>query len=155
MLDQLESFLASEARARFAPTLLRAALGTVFLAHAYAKAFVFTFAGTEHYFAAHGFPGFTVYPVFAAELLGGFALIAGYRSRAVALALVPVLLGALRPHVANGWMFTSAGGGWEYVAFLLIALLVQALLGDGALAISAWRPAPRTPPGLAARGQLG
>lgn len=153
MLDQIESHLASETRARFAPTLLRVALGAVFLAHAYAKAFLFTFAGTEQYFAAHGFPSFSVYPVFAAELLGGLALIAGYRSRVVALALVPVMLGALGPHLANGWMFTNQGGGWEYVAFLIGALLVQALLGDGALSVSAWRPHTRAQGALAQRQQ--
>ena len=32
-------------------------------------------------------------------------------------------------------MFTNAGGGWEYVAFLLVALGAQALLGSGAYAL--------------------
>jgi putative oxidoreductase len=123
----------------YAPTALRAALGLVFIAHAYGKAFVFTFAGTERYFAAHGFPAWTVYPVFAAELLGGLALLAGFRVRAVALAIIPVMLGALRPHLGNGWLFTSTGGGWEYPAFLIVALLAQALLGAGALAFDSTR----------------
>jgi putative oxidoreductase len=118
-----------------APTALRIALGAVFLAHAYAKAFVFTFPGTAAYFAAHGFPGWTAYPVFAAELLGGAALLAGFRVRAASLALVPIMLGALVPHIAHGWMFTNPGGGWEYVAFLLVALGSQALLGSGAFAL--------------------
>ena len=39
------------------------ALGAVFLAHAGAKAFIFTFAGTAQYFEAHGFPGWTAWPV--------------------------------------------------------------------------------------------
>lgn len=119
---------------RFAPTALRAALGLVFVAHAYGKAAVFTFPGTEAYFAAHGFPAWTVYPVFAAELLGGLALLAGFRVRAVALALLPVMIGALKPHLGNGWLFTSSGGGWEYPAFLIVALLVQSILGAGAFA---------------------
>lgn len=118
-----------------APTALRIALGTVFLAHAYAKAFVFTFAGTAAYFAAHGFPGWTAYPVFLAELLGGAALVAGYRVRAVSLALLPIMLGALVPHLEHGWMFSNPGGGWEYVAFLLVALGSQTLLGSGAFAL--------------------
>jgi putative oxidoreductase len=42
-------------------------------------------------------------------------------------------------HWANGWSFTAAGGGWEYVAFLIVALVAQALLGDGALAVSGLR----------------
>jgi putative oxidoreductase len=96
---------------------------------------VFTFPGTAAFFAAHGFPGWTAYPVCAAELFGGLALVAGFQVRAVALALVPIMLGALAPHVGNGWMFTNPGGGWEYVAFLLVALVAQALLGSGAFAL--------------------
>ena len=133
MFDLIEKRLAGHTD--LAPTLLRVALGTVFIAHAYAKAFVFTFAGAGAYFAANGFPAWTVYPVFAAELFGGAALIAGFQTRLVSLLLVPVMLGALKPHLANGWMFTGAGGGWEYVAFLLVALVSQALLGSGAYAV--------------------
>jgi putative oxidoreductase len=118
-----------------APSALRVALGAVFLAHAYAKAFVFTFPGTAAYFASHGFPGWTAYPVFAAELFGGLALVVGFQVRAVSLALIPIMLGALVPHISLGWMFTNAGGGWEYVAFLLVALVAQALLGSGAYAL--------------------
>jgi putative oxidoreductase len=32
-------------------------------------------------------------------------------------------------------MFSNEGGGWEFPAFWAIALLVQAMLGDGALAL--------------------
>lgn len=126
----------------FAPTALRIALAAVFLAHAYAKAFVFTFPGTAAYFAANGFPGWTAYPVFAAELFGGLALLAGFQVRAVSLALVPIMLGALVPHLAHGWMFTNPGGGWEYVAFLLVALGAQALLGSGAFALERAQHSP-------------
>jgi putative oxidoreductase len=128
MLDRLESLLSSLPVTRLAGPLLRIALGLVFLAHAYAKAAVYTFPGTRRFFEAHGFPGWAVYPVFAAELLGGLALVAGFHPRLVAVALLPILLGALKPHLANGWMFTATGGGWEYVAFLLVALVVQILL---------------------------
>jgi putative oxidoreductase len=119
------------------PLALRLALGAVFLAHAYAKAFVYTFPGTVQFFAASGFPGWTAYPVFAAELLGGLALIVGFRTREVAVLLIPVMLGALETHAGNGWMFTSAGGGWEYVAFLIGALGAQAFAGAGAFALTA------------------
>jgi putative oxidoreductase len=118
----------------YGPWVLRTGLGLVFLAHAYAKAVVFTFPGTVAFFEANGFPGWTVYPVFVAELLGGLALLAGFRTRQVSLALWPVMLGALKPHIDNGWMFTGSGGGWEYVAFLLVALATQALVGAGAFA---------------------
>jgi putative oxidoreductase len=133
MTTQLESRLAHHSD--LAPTALRVALGAVFLAHAYAKAFLFTFPGTMAFFASHGFPGWTAYPVFAAELFGGLALIAGFQVRAIALALLPVMLGAIIPHASHGWMFTNQGGGWEYVAFINVALIAQALLGSGAYAI--------------------
>lgn len=135
MQPSLDTRLAPHAS--LAPLALRLGLGTVLVAHALAKAFTFTFAGTEQFFAANGFPAWTVYPVFAAELLGGLALIAGFRTRWVALGLVPVLLGALVPHAANGWMFTQPGGGWEYVAFLLVALVAQVLAGGGAYSVDA------------------
>ena len=57
------------------------------------------------------------------------------RTRIVALALVPVLIGATWVHSGNGWLFTSPNGGWEYPAFWTVALIVQALLGDGAYAL--------------------
>ena len=131
----------------FAPTLLRVALGVMFLAHAYAKAAIYTFPGTEQFFASQGFPAWTVYPVFAAELLGGLALIAGFRVRWVAALLVPTMLGALKTHLPNGWSFTAPGGGWEYPALIIIALAVQWAIGAGAYALDnvrvrAPQPAP-------------
>jgi putative oxidoreductase len=118
-----------------APLLSRAALGIVFVAHALAKPFVFTFDGTEQYFASVGFPAWTVYPVFLAELLGGIALLAGFRVRWAALGLAVVTLGALKAHLGQGWMFTNPGGGWEYVAFLFVALVAQSFAGAGAYAV--------------------
>ena len=115
--------------------LLRIALGTVFLAHAYLKFVVFTLPGTATFFALHGFPGWTAYPVAFAELGGGILLLTGIITRIVSLALVPVLAGALLVHLPNGWSFTAQGGGWEYVAFLIFALVVQALLGNGAYSL--------------------
>jgi putative oxidoreductase len=118
------------------PLILRIGLGAVFLAHAYGKAFVFTFAGTAEFFAAHGFPAWTARPVFLAELLGGLALLAGFQTRLVALGLLAVIAGAIKPHLGNGWLFTNAGGGWEYPTFLATALVAQVLLGPGAYAVS-------------------
>lgn len=117
------------------PLVLRVGLGLVFMAHACAKPLVFTFPGTIAFFEALGYPGWTAYPVFVVELLGGLALLLGFRTRLVALALVPVMLGALQAHLPNGWMFSAAGGGWEFVAFLLVSLGAQALLGSGAYAL--------------------
>lgn len=122
--------------APYAIFALRLALGVVFIAHALTKLFVLSLPGTAAFFASAGFPAWTAYPVFAAELLGGVALIAGVHARWVAVGLVPVMLGALMVHLPNGWSFSAPNGGWEYVAFLIAALVTQAGVGDGAFALS-------------------
>jgi putative oxidoreductase len=116
-------------------TLLRLSLGTMWIAHALLKLFVFTLPGTAAYFNSIGLPGFLAYPVFAAELLGGAALVLGLYARQVALALVPVMAAAATVHLHNGWVHTSAGGGWEYPVFLIAASLTLWLSGDGAWAV--------------------
>jgi putative oxidoreductase len=113
----------------------------MFIAHGILKIAVFTLPGTVAFFQSLGLPGFLAYATTFAELLGGAALIAGYQVRWVALALVPVLLGATWAHSGNGWLFTSANGGWEYPAFLSVAAAAQALLGAGALALDNLRAA--------------
>ena len=118
-----------------AALLLRLSLGTMFVAHALLKYFVFTPAGTAKFFESVGLPGALGYVTIAVELIGGALLILGVRTRIVALALVPVLIGATWVHSGNGWLFTSPNGGWEYPAFWTVALIVQALLGDGAYAL--------------------
>ena len=118
-----------------AALLLRLSLGAMFIAHALLKYFVFTPAGTAQFFESLGLPGILGYATIAAELAGGVLLILGVQTRIVALALVPVLLGATWVHVGNGWLFTSPKGGWEFPAFWTVTLIVQALVGDGAYAL--------------------
>jgi putative oxidoreductase len=115
--------------------LLRLALGAMYLSHAGLKLFTFTMAGTVQFFQSVGYPGWTAYAVVAAELAAGVLLILGIRVRVVALALLPVLLGAAMVHWPNGWVFSAQGGGWEYPVFLTVASLVQALVGEGAYAL--------------------
>ena len=87
------------------------------------------------YFSSIGFPGWLAYPVFAAEIAGGVALVLGVYARQVALGLVPIMAVAAWVHAPNGWVHTSAGGGWEYPVFLIAASLALWLLGDGAAAV--------------------
>ncbi|HUG26268.1 DoxX family protein [Piscinibacter sp.] len=115
--------------------VLRVSLGVMWIAHALLKLLVFTLPGTAQFFASIGFPGVLAYPVFAVELLGGIALLLGVYARQAALALVPVMAVAAWVHVPNGWVHTSAGGGWEYPVFLIAASIALWLLGDGAAAI--------------------
>jgi putative oxidoreductase len=120
----------------YGATLLRVSLGGMFLAHAGLKYFVFTPAGTAQFFESVGMPGPLAYAVLAAETLGGAALILGLYTRIVALALVPILLGAIATaHASAGFFFNNPNGGWEFPAFWSVALIVQALIGDGAFAL--------------------
>ncbi|WP_316184157.1 MULTISPECIES: DoxX family protein [unclassified Bradyrhizobium] len=126
--------------APYAALLLRLTLGGLFLAHASLKLFVFTPAGTAKFFGSIGLPAELAYLVIAAEILAGIALILGLYTRWAALAAVPILLGAIfTVHGAAGFFFNNPRGGWEYPAFWAVALIVQALLGDGAFALRASR----------------
>ena len=128
--------VAGVANADLAATILRVTMGVLFLAHFWLKLVIFTPAGTAAFFESLGFPGFLAYAVIAAELFGGIALILGVWTRWVSLALVPILLGSIyAPHGAAGFIFSNEGGGWEFPAFWAVALVVQALLGDGAFAL--------------------
>jgi putative oxidoreductase len=121
--------------APYAAALLRVSLGVMLLAHGLMKIFVFTIPGTVGFFGKLGFPAILAYGTIAVEVIGGLMLIAGFLGRWAALAAIPVLLGATWVHLGNGWVFSSAGGGWEFPAFWTVALAVQALLGDGAFAL--------------------
>lgn len=126
-------------KAPYAALLLRAALGVLALAHGLLKIIVFTPAGTVSFFESLGLPGALAYATIAVEVVGGLMLITGIFTRYIALAMVPVLIGSIVfAHADAGWLFSNEGGGWEYPAFWTVALIVQAMLGDGALA---WKPA--------------
>jgi putative oxidoreductase len=125
--------------------LLRMALGAMWISHALLKIVVFTLPGAAKFFDSVGLPGFLVYPVVTAEIIGGVVILLGFHARAASILLLPILLVATAVHAPNGWVFTATGGGWEYPAFLAVASIVQALIGDGALAVSragARMPAP-------------
>ena len=115
-----------------AAIVLRTALGVMFVSHALLKYFVFTLPGTAQFFASLGLPGALGYVTFAVELVGGVLLVAGIGTRTVALVLMPFVIGASWAHAGNGWVFNAPNGGWEYPAFLSIATLLTALLGNGA-----------------------
>lgn len=109
-------------------TLLRISLGLMFIAHSVIlKYFTFTLAGTAQYFASIGLPSSLAYVIFALEAIGGVLLVLGIGTRWVALALVPVLIGATWAHIGNGWVFSNANGGWEYPVFLIVIAIVVAL----------------------------
>lgn len=130
-----------ERTAGYGALVLRVTLGVLFLAHAGLKIFVFTPAGTAKFFESIGYPATLAYLTIAAEVVGGIALILGVYARAVAIVLIPILIGAiLSVHGSAGFFFSNPKGGWEYPAFWALALLVLALVGDGAFAL---RPTTR------------
>jgi putative oxidoreductase len=114
---------------------LRAALGIMFIAHAYLKIAIFTIPGFQQFLGMVGLPTILAWPIILAELIGGAAILVGFYGRWVSAALLPVLLGALAIHAPNGWLFNAPNGGWEYPAFLAIAALTHVLAGDGAFAV--------------------
>ena len=118
-------------------TLLRLALGVMFLAHALIlKWLTYTLPGTAQYFVSVGLPAWLGYVTFSCEAIGGSLLVLGIQTRWVALGLSPFLIGAIvAVHWQNGWVFTSPNGGWEYPAYLVVLCLAQSLLGDGHFAL--------------------
>lgn len=120
----------------FAKLLLRLTLGGVLATHGLIKLFVFTLAGTAGFFASIGFPGWTAYVVTPAEVLGGIALIAGFQTRWVAIATLPILIGAATVHLHNGFTFSNEHGGWEYPLFLIATAAIAALLDGGRYAVT-------------------
>ncbi|MGE0408003.1 MAG: DoxX family protein [Amphiplicatus sp.] len=136
--------------AAFAVTLLRVALGVMFLAHSLLlKLVIYTLPGTAQFFVSIGLPGWFAYVVFAAETVGGVMLVLGVQARWAALALAPILAGATWAHSGNGWMFGYENGGWEYPAYLTLLAICQFLLGDGRFALVPSRQFAAIAPGLA------
>jgi putative oxidoreductase len=122
--------------APLAALLLRVSLGIMFLAHVSLKIFVFSVPGFVGYFGSLGLPAVLAYAVIGLELLGGIALILGIYAPLVALPLALELLGTIAlVHGANGWLFSSKGGGWEFPAFWVVGLIALYLLGDGMMAL--------------------
>jgi len=133
--------------APYAAGVLRVSLGAMYVAHSLVlKHFTYTLPGTAQFFESLGLPAALAYLTFWAELIGGVLLLAGVASRWVALGLLPILAGALWAHAGNGWVFSAPNGGWEYPLFLMIASLVQALLGDGRFALASLIPARKLQP---------
>jgi len=122
--------------ATYGALILRISLGVLLLAHFALKYFVFTPAGTAQFFGSIGLPPTLAYLTMVVELVAGAALVLGVWTRLAALAAMPVLIGAVVfVHLGNGFFFSAPNGGWEFPAFWAVALVVQALIGDGAYAL--------------------
>jgi putative oxidoreductase len=122
--------------APYAALLLRLVLGILFLAHAGLKIFVFTPAGTAAFFGSLGLPPTLGYVTIVWELFGAAALILGVWPRLAAIAVIPILAGAIATvHGPAGFFFTNPHGGWEFLALWIAGLVALALTGDGVYAL--------------------
>jgi putative oxidoreductase len=135
----------------YAALLLRVSLGLLFLAHGlYMKILTFGLAGTMGFFGSLGYPPVLGAVVALAETAAGIALILGVWTRLASLLTLPILAGAALLHAGNGWVFSNAGGGWEFPVLWMALMLVQAGLGAGAWALDVNRLLGREPSAVAA-----
>jgi putative oxidoreductase len=122
--------------------LLRLALGVDWLAHAFLK----TSRGMETHaalLARNGITPLLAWPTFGLEVLGGIAILLGFYSRQWALLLLVFLSVVVWVKWPVGWLYSYAGGGWEYPLFWLAAQAGFVLSGDGAFALKTAPLLPR------------
>jgi putative oxidoreductase len=117
-----------------AALLLRLTLGALFIAHLYWKFAIRGFDAWWDGLHAAGYPTFVVIYVLCAEFAGALFLIPGIFTRWVCVLTFPLMVGAAHFWLSrNGFFFTAAGAELPIVWGL--ALIVQALLGDGTYAL--------------------
>lgn len=118
----------------YAALLLRLTLGSLFISHLYWK---FAVRGFDQWWTGLHDAGYStpvVIYVLCAEFAGALLLIPGILTRWVSLFALPLMLGASHFWLTRkGFFFTGAGA--ELPILWGLALVVQALLGDGAYAL--------------------
>jgi putative oxidoreductase len=122
--------------------LLRLAIGADWIAHALLK----TSRGMhthEALLAKNGITPLLAWPTFGLEIAGGLAIILGFYSRQWALFLLIFLAVVVWVKWPVGWVYSNAGGGWEYPLFWFLAQASFVLLGDGAFALKTASLYPR------------
>ncbi|WP_341864227.1 DoxX family protein [Gymnodinialimonas sp. 57CJ19] len=127
--------MTNETELNYGAFITRVSLGVVLLAHGLLKLLTFTIPGTVGYFESLGLPAIAAYLTIFAELAGGTALILGLYSRIVALLSLPLLIGSVWVHAANGWLFSAPNGGWEFPLLLVALSVAVAVQGGGAFAL--------------------
>ena len=121
----------------YGATILRIALGIIYIAHAYAALFVYGPRGTAAFQRSLGLPlpEIGAWYVILAHGVGGALLLLGLWTRWAALVNLPIMAGAFfLVHLREGF-FMGPEGGYEFVLLVLAATLTQVFLGSGALAL--------------------
>ena len=117
--------------------ILRAVTGIIFAAHGVQKLFVYGLDGVVAGFTQMGVPGAAIAGPMVAllEFAGGIALFFGLLTRAFAVGLAGVMIGAI---VFTHW---SAGffmpNGYEFVLALLAAAVTFSITGAGRYSLDA------------------
>jgi putative oxidoreductase len=94
---------------------------------------VFTPEGTAPFFGSLGLPPMQADRVTVGAVVGRIALFLGVLTGSVARSLVPILLGAIVVvHLLMAFFLSNPHAGWEFSALGAIALVGQALRGEGA-----------------------
>ena len=125
----------SERQLNIGLAVLRAVVGTVFVAHGLQKLLVFGIDGLTAGFTQMGIPGAAIAAplVMVAEIAGGLALLAGALTRVAGGGLALVMLGAI------GFAHLSAGffnpNGIEFPLALFGATALTMLAGAGKFSV--------------------
>jgi putative oxidoreductase len=118
-------------------TILRIAVGAIFMAHGAQKFFMLGIPAVAEGFAQGGIPMASFMAPFIAsvELIGGTALVLGLLTRIAALGTAFTMLGAMfLVHLKGGFFLPS---GIEYTVALLSASVALILIGPGSFSLDA------------------